>query len=68
MSTHDHEQRKNAEILVQAGFGRILPQSHLSLSSFLQSVSDLKLVRAKSIALPRNASSVIADQLGAALG
>jgi UDP-N-acetylglucosamine--N-acetylmuramyl-(pentapeptide) pyrophosphoryl-undecaprenol N-acetylglucosamine transferase len=56
MSTHDHEQHKNAGILVKAKLGVIVPQSELSYPNFIQSISDLKQQKPRPLGLAKDAT------------
>lgn len=59
MSTHDHEQHKNATIVTKAKLGTILNESKLNLKNVLEAVSHLKLLEPLSLDLPRNASKLL---------
>lgn len=61
------EQHHNADMLVQAQLALILPQSELGLSSFLAQITLLKQLPLKTLALPRNATAVLVDDLIARL-
>jgi UDP-N-acetylglucosamine--N-acetylmuramyl-(pentapeptide) pyrophosphoryl-undecaprenol N-acetylglucosamine transferase len=63
MSTHDHEQHKNAQILVKAKIGLILPQTSLTLPNFLENYNNLKKIQAKPIKLSKDASTVLVEHL-----
>lgn len=65
MSTHDHEQSKNAQILVNAKQAVILGQTQLSLPHFRSAVVDLATLKSVRLNLPKNASTrLISDLLG----
>lgn len=59
MSTHDHEQLKNAAILESAQIGVILPQSNLSYPHFKESLKALANLKAKPLELPTDATKVM---------
>ena len=63
MSTHDREQYKNAKILGDAGLGIILNQRDLSLKNLFSKIKDLQKGSKKSLALPLNATDVLATDL-----
>ncbi len=63
MSTHDHEQHKNAEILVKAKQGVILPQSELSHAQFISAVKVVRGLKPKPLKLPSNAAKILVDDL-----
>lgn len=63
MTTHDHEQRKNAQTLLKAKLGLILPQSELSLPHFLTKLTALKKLSPHPLSLPLDASSRLSDTL-----
>lgn len=68
MSTHDHEQHKNALILKGAKLALILPESKLSYDSFVDLTSKLSELKGKPLPLPRHASSTLVDHLLSELG
>ncbi|MBP9670169.1 glycosyltransferase [Candidatus Woesebacteria bacterium] len=63
MSTHDHEQHKNASILVKAKLGVILAQSDLKLSSFLTSYNKLASQQPSKLNLADNAGELLVKDL-----
>lgn len=63
MSTHDFEQHKNAEILVNSNLGRILAESKLTISNFVDTYAELKKLKATKIKLPLDASTILVDHL-----
>lgn len=63
MSTHDHEQHKNAEILVTAKQGVILPQSDLNYDHFQRAVRQTHQLKPKSLKLSHNATDLLVDDL-----
>lgn len=63
LSTHDHEQFKNADVLVGANLGVKLAQSELSLAHFLEHFAQLKLLRGQALSLSRHATSDLVDDL-----
>lgn len=63
MSTHDHEQHKNAGILVKANIGLILAQSSLTLDHFLGTYEQIKIIKAKPVSLPIDAATLLTNQL-----
>jgi UDP-N-acetylglucosamine--N-acetylmuramyl-(pentapeptide) pyrophosphoryl-undecaprenol N-acetylglucosamine transferase len=63
MSTHDHEQHKNAEILVKAKQAVILPQSELSHAQFIAAVKVVRGLKSKPLKLPSNAAKILVDDL-----
>jgi UDP-N-acetylglucosamine--N-acetylmuramyl-(pentapeptide) pyrophosphoryl-undecaprenol N-acetylglucosamine transferase len=68
MSTHDHEQYKNAEILVKAQLGLIIPQSELTLLRFLDTSKKLNKLTGNPLDLPKDASVVLIEDLLSELG
>lgn len=63
MTTHDHEQHKNANILVSAGLAIILVQSELSLPHFMQAFKELGHLTYHPLDLPRDGSTTLIDHL-----
>lgn len=63
MSTHDHEQHKNAQILEKAKLGVILAQSNLSLLGFLAAFKQLKSVTPSKITLSKDATKQLVKDL-----
>ncbi len=63
MATHDHEQHKNAQVLVKAKLAIILPQSELSLPHFLTQLKELKKLPHQALSLPLDAASRLVDTL-----
>lgn len=63
MSTHDHEQHKNAQILVDAKQAVILAQSQLSYDHFRQSVDRVKALKPKPLSLANNAADLLVNDL-----
>ena len=63
MSTHDHEQHKNASILVKANIGLILAQSNLTFEQFQATYEQVKLIKAKPMSLPTDAAFLLANQI-----
>jgi UDP-N-acetylglucosamine--N-acetylmuramyl-(pentapeptide) pyrophosphoryl-undecaprenol N-acetylglucosamine transferase len=63
MSTHDHEQHKNASILESSGIGLILPQSELSFPHFVDKIKELKKLSGRPMKLPKDASIVMVDSI-----
>lgn len=63
MSTHDHEQHKNAEILVIAKQGVILPQSELNYDHFQRAISQTHQLKPKSLKLSHHATDLLVDDL-----
>ena len=59
MSTHDHEQHKNASILVKSNRGVILAQSDLSLLKFMGATKELKQLKPKKLDLAKDGSRVL---------
>ncbi len=59
MSTHDHEQHKNATILTKANLGIILSESKLGLKNLFESIDQLNQLVPLSLDLPRNASKLL---------
>lgn len=62
MSTHDHEQHKNALILEKSGIGVILPQSELTFPRS-DKIKDLKKLSGRPMSLPIDASKVMVDSI-----
>lgn len=67
MSTHAHEQLKNAHILESAQIAVILPQSDLTLSHFNQSLKALSKLHSKPLKLPVDATDVLINDILSAL-
>lgn len=63
MSTHDHEQHKNAHILESAKLGVILAQSDLKLSSFLSAYKKLGTSQPIKLKLAHNAGELMVKDL-----
>ncbi len=63
MSTHDHEQHKNASILEKSGIGVILPQSELTFPHFVDKIKELKKLSGRPMQLPKDASIVMVDSI-----
>ena len=63
MSTHDHEQHKNALILEKSGIGVILPQSELTFPHFVDKINELKKLSGRPMELPKDASQVMVDSI-----
>lgn len=63
MSTHDHEQLKNAQILVNAKQGVVLPQSSLKLETFLTTLAKLKNASPVALNLNVDATKLLIDHL-----
>ena len=63
MSTHDHEQHKNATFLTKSQLGLILPQSQLTYPSFIQAYSKLSALKPIRQPLPLSATSTIVTTL-----
>lgn len=63
MSTHDHEQHKNALILEKSGIGVILPQSELTFPHFVDKIKELKNLSGRPMQLPKDASKVMVDSI-----
>ncbi len=63
MSTHDHEQHKNAGILEAAGIGLILPQSELTFPHFVDKIKELKKLSGRPMPLPKDATKVMVDSI-----
>lgn len=63
MSTHDREQYKNAQFIVKAKLGLILPQASLTLSHFHSQVARLKQLKATPLGLREDATTVLVDDL-----
>lgn len=63
MSTHDYEQHKNAHILVKAELGLILAESDLTIPNFFTKVKALSHLSGKPLSLPKDAATVMIDDL-----
>jgi UDP-N-acetylglucosamine--N-acetylmuramyl-(pentapeptide) pyrophosphoryl-undecaprenol N-acetylglucosamine transferase len=63
MSTHDHEQHKNARILESAGIGLILSQSELTFPHFVDKIKELKKLSGRPMPLPKDASVVMVNSI-----
>jgi UDP-N-acetylglucosamine--N-acetylmuramyl-(pentapeptide) pyrophosphoryl-undecaprenol N-acetylglucosamine transferase len=63
MSTHDHEQYKNAKILVGAKQGIILSQSQLSLPAFLVAYKKLQSLKPTPLQLSTDGADVLVKDL-----
>ncbi len=63
MSTHDHEQYKNALILEKSDIGVILPQSELTFPHFVDKIKELKKLSGRPMQLPKDASTVMVDNI-----
>ncbi len=63
MSTHDHEQHKNASILEKSGIGIILPQTELTFPHLIDKIKTLKKLSGRPMKLPKNASKVMVDSI-----
>lgn len=63
MSTHDHEQHKNARILEGAGIGTIMSQSELTFPHFVDKIKELKKLSGRPMQLPKDASKVMVDSI-----
>ena len=63
MSTHDHEQLKNAQILLNSNQAVVLAQSKLQLGLFLESIAQLKTLTRVPLNLPKNATKTLIDHL-----
>ncbi|MFH2085796.1 MAG: glycosyltransferase [bacterium] len=63
LSTHDHEQHKNAAILVRAKCGLILAQSELSLPHFAATFASLRKLRPHPLSLPQKAGDALVTDL-----
>ncbi len=63
ISTHDAEQHKNAEMLVKAKLSLILSQSDLTLPHFFAILAELKKFKPTPMSLPRNAATILIDDL-----
>lgn len=63
MSTHDSEQHKNAEIIVKAKLGLIIPQASLTLSCFRSQVTQLQKHKSSPLSLPQDATTTLVDDL-----
>lgn len=61
--THDREQYQNAHILTTAGLGVILPQSELSLQSFLSASKTVLVQPTQPLSLPRNGAERLVTAL-----
>lgn len=59
MSTHDHEQHKNASILQRSGIGLILPQSELTFPHFIDKIKQLNKLSGRPMTLKTDASEVM---------
>ena len=67
LSTHDHEQHKNALFLVKAQLGLILSESNLSYPHFLEAIQELQALVPTPPHLPLHASASLVDDLLAEL-
>lgn len=63
MTTHDHEQHKNAGILAKGGLAVILLESELTPTHFRESLTKLNHLPRKKLVLPLNASSALVEDL-----
>jgi UDP-N-acetylglucosamine--N-acetylmuramyl-(pentapeptide) pyrophosphoryl-undecaprenol N-acetylglucosamine transferase len=63
MSTHDHEQYKNARILEKAKLGVILNQMSLTFSQFLDSYKQLQAYKPIKLNLENNAAELLVQDL-----
>lgn len=63
MSTHDHEQHKNAEILVQAKLGLIIPQPELTFTHFLAKATKLMATKPVPLRLSRTSALKLTTNL-----
>ncbi len=63
MSTHDHEQLKNAQILVKSNQAIVVSQSNLHFEEFIKSLEKLKGVAPTPLNLPKNATERLVDHL-----
>lgn len=63
MATHDREQHKNAEIIVKAKLGLIIPQASLTLSRFRSQVTQLQKHKFNPLSLPHDATATLVDDL-----
>lgn len=59
MSTHDHEQHKNAKILEHSGIGQIISESDLNITNFLSK----KFPSVRPLPLPLDAGIILVDDL-----
>lgn len=63
MSTHDQEQKKNADILVEGKLALVLPESALTHRQFATSYARLRQLKGTPLSLPQNASQSLVDDL-----
>ena len=61
MISRDAEQHQNAEILVQAKLGLIISQDSLTLPHFMSKVNELHSLKAKSLGLKKDATTLLVD-------
>jgi UDP-N-acetylglucosamine--N-acetylmuramyl-(pentapeptide) pyrophosphoryl-undecaprenol N-acetylglucosamine transferase len=63
MSTHDHEQHKNAQILVKAKQAVILAESQLGYEHFGEVIKQVGSLKSKKLKLARNAADLLVNDL-----